>query len=473
MPDGTPPHAAAQTRLELLFTQARPASLAALVGALICAAYFYAVNPGMPPIIWLIAAVLAGGLRLVLYRRFFRTDRAHRPDEYWLRLNGVTAVTIGLVWGALPLLPIGDAPMHVRELQTLAPGFILMAAIVSYGVYLSQYLVLLLTMGITMIVSRLWVSGLEGLPTALLFLLLMPVLAITAKRYAGLVQAKLASQNRMNDLIDELTAANEELQTHNDTLAQQQDLITQEEDLAQHVFKRLTLGGNHKLTGVYTWNQSMGRLSGDLTQTTCGPEGQAYVRLGDFTGHGLPAALGALPTSAIFLAMASKGLSIESIVSELNTRLRGLLPTGYFCCAVVLELSADRRSVNIWNGGLPPVLVRRKNTEGYNRIESHSLPLGVVGENEFDASTKHYTLQPGDLLYAYTDGLTEAENNQGEMWGTQRLEAFLQRSDLDTPRLPALIDAVLEHVNLAPASDDISVLEVTAAPEENEEADAA
>ena len=79
----------------------------------------------------------------------------------------------------------------------------------------------------------------------------------------------------------------------------------------------------------------------------------------------------------------------------------------------------------------------------------------------------------GDLLYAYSDGLTEAENFDGEMWGIDRLEAFLQRPDLPTPRLPSLIDTVLEHVNLAPPSDDISVVEVEATPRVASRADAA
>ena len=71
------------------------------------------------------------------------------------------------------------------------------------------------------------------------------------------------------------------------------------------------------------------------------------------------------------------------------------------------------------------------------------------------------------------DGLTEAENFDGEMWGTARLETFLQRRDLPTPRLPSLIDAVLEHVNLAPPSDDISVVEIEATPIAASRADAA
>jgi len=165
---------------------------------------------------------------------------------------------------------------------------------------------------------------------------------------------------------------------------------------------------------------------------------------------------------------------VDLIASELNTKLNDLLPVGYFCCAVLLELSADHRRLRIWNSGLPPVLVKRRGGKGYERINSHSLPLGVAVGEAFDTRAQERELHPGDLVYAYTDGLTEAENIDGEMWGIERLEHFLERTDLQTPRLPALIDAVLEHVARAPASDDISVVEIEAgAKSAAERADAA
>jgi serine phosphatase RsbU (regulator of sigma subunit) len=183
--------------------------------------------------------------------------------------------------------------------------------------------------------------------------------------------------------------------------------------------------------------------------------------------------LGALPASSVFLAMASKGLPVESIATELNTKLNQLLPIGYFCCAVLLELSADQRTLNVWNSGLPPVLVKRRDKAGYERIISHSLPLGVITGEAFDTPAQRVELRPGDLVYAYTDGLTEAANRDGEMWGTERLENFLERPDLPFPRLPALIEEVLQHIDRAPTSDDISIVEVEAGSVAAERADAA
>jgi serine phosphatase RsbU (regulator of sigma subunit) len=450
-------------RLQLLFRQSRSTSVVAAIAAGACAIIVHNAIPGPVPWIWFGTIALLTVARLLLYRRYFQTERNHAPVKYWLRQHAILALPTGIAAGMLPLFPgMETAPQHVRELQGLVPALVVMAGITSFGVYFSQYLVLLVSATATTIITRLWADGSDGATMVVLFALFAPILAVTAKRYSQSIQESLAAKAHSQSLVRELTLTNNALEHHNTTLAQQQDLILQEEELARHVFDQLTLGGDHQLPGVRTWNQAMGSLSGDLIQTARGPEGQAYVFLGDFTGHGLPAALGALPASSVFLAMAAKGLPVETIAVELNRKLYQLLPIGYFCCAVLLELSADRRQLHVWNGGLPPILLRRRGASGYERLRSHSVPLGVLGEREFETEATSLPLHQGDVVYAYTDGLTEAEDLDGEMWGLERLETFLLRDDLPSSKLPALIDAVLEHVNLAPASDDISIVELLA-----------
>ena len=473
MPKCDAPEPIEHQRLRLLFRQSHSTSVVAAIGAFVCTAIFYANTPGAAPLLWLGAVLFVSGLRFGLYRRFFATDIRRFPEPYWLHLNTLTALLVGFTWGAIPLIPVSGGAHYVHELQTLIPGFVLLAAISSYGVYFSQYLALWASIGATTVTTRLYMSGSDGIYEALLFALFLPVLILTAKRYSESLHSSMYAKFRSEQLVSELTASNKALEHHNTVLGQQQDVIQQEEALAKHVFSQLTLGGDHELPGVHTWNQSMGSLSGDLIQTARGPGGQVYVFLGDFTGHGLPAALGALPASSVFLAMAAKGLPVETIATELNRKLYQLLPVGYFCCAVLLELSPDRQHLHIWNGGLPPVLILRDGASSYEKIASHSVPLGVLGADEFHAAASECALNPGDVVYAFSDGLTEAENLDGEMLGAERVEHFLLRADLGAPKLPALIEVVLEHVNLVPASDDISVVELVASAAAENEADAA
>lgn len=473
MPENNPWESVEHERLHLLFRQAHSASAIALLGALACLGVMLHAKPGVGPVIWFTAILATTAVRFALYHRFFADDARYQPDRYWLHHHFWTGCLVGVAWGSLPLVPMADAPVYVRQLQTLVPGFLVMAAVTSYGVYFSHYMGLLLTTGLTTIACHLIARGAEGIPEGILYAVFAPVMVMTAKRYCDSLVVSMQARRRSQDLVERLTVANDDLVSQNNIMTRQRALIEQEEALAKHVFGQLILGGDRRLAGIHTWNQSMGSLSGDLTQTICGPSGQAYIFLADFTGHGLPAALGALPASSVFLAMAAKGLPLNAIAVELNRKLNQLLPVGYFCCAVLLELSADHRTLSIWNSGLPPVLIKRRGQADYERISSHSLPLGVVVDGAFDTGAQQVSLQEGDLVYAYTDGLTEAENTEGEMWGIRRLEHFLERPDLPIPRLPALIDAVLEHVNQAPPSDDISIVEIEASPAADARADAA
>ena len=471
---GAPPTLTAEhERLQLLFRQAQSTSVMAGVAAVACAFVIMNEIPGPGPWVWMSSVLVITALRLQLYRRFFRTQPGHHPPGYWLMRHALAAVPVGIAAGALPLLQLSHAPLYIQEMQTLVPALVVMAAITSFGVYMEQYLVLLLTTILTVTMTRLWVDGTAAVPTIIMMSLFAPLLALTAKRYGDSIKRTLEARQRSESLVEELTTTNNDLAHRNELMAQQQDLLEQEEELAKHVFQQLIVGGDHKLPGVHAWNQPMGTLSGDLIQTARGPAGEAYVFLGDFTGHGLPAALGALPASSVFLAMSSKGLPVDIIARELNRKLRELLPVGYFCCAVLIQLSTDRRQAKVWNGGLPPILIKRRGQKDFEQITSHALPLGVIDDSEFDSDAQLCALEPGDALYAYTDGLTEAENIDGEMWGRERLRQFLQHPGLGAPKLPALIDAVLDHVNLAPPSDDISIVEIEALPLAAKAADAA
>ena len=464
---------AEQERLRLLFRQSRSTSIVAAMAATATAALIHWHAPQAGVWVWLACIWALTAARQLLYRNFFHTEPGSVPVRRWLSLHGVAAVPVGVAAGALPLLDFTGAPGYVRELQTLVPALVVMAAVSSFGVYFYQYLVLLVATVVTVVITRLVSDGSGAIPMVVMFAMFAPILALTARRYASSIAGSLYARHRSEELVRELTTTNGELENQNLKLARQREVIHQEEELAKHVFHQLTLGGKTELPGVHTWNQPMGSLSGDLIQTARGPDGQDYVLLADFTGHGLPAALGALPASSVFLAMAAKGLPVETIAIELNRKLHELLPVGYFCCAVMFEVAPDRRSLHVWNGGLPPVLIRRAGTADHDQVESHSVPLGVLASDQFDTAAQCVSLRHGDLVYAHSDGLTEAENLDGEIWGAARLHAFLGRDDLTAPKLPALIETVLEHVNLAPPSDDISVVELVVDEAVEREADAA
>ena len=173
--------------------------------------------------------------------------------------------------------------------------------------------------------------------------------------------------------------------------------------------------------GVRKLLSPMSIFNGDILLSAPTPWGGTRAMLGDFTGHGLSAAMGALPLSDIFYGMTRKGYSLADLALESNRKLRRILPTGLFCACVLIDTDPLRRQVTVWNGGLPDVLVRGRDGGLRLRMRSTHLPLAIVGDEEFDASVESFELCAGDRLFAYSDGVIEAQSPDGTMFGSDRL----------------------------------------------------
>lgn len=245
-------------------------------------------------------------------------------------------------------------------------------------------------------------------------------------------------------------------------LKAKQSIIDQEEEIARQVFEKVTQAGKHNNPNVHFWNKPMTGFSGDLLMSVESKTGFTYVMMCDFTGHGLPAALGAIPVSLVFYPMAKNDVGIPEIVSEINDKLLNLLPTAFFCCAAIMVLDRSHKSCIFWNGGLPPLLHYDSEGELKASLEGGHLPLGIAPYAMKDTIPQEILLEPGDSIYAYTDGLTEADNPDGEMFNESRLLAALSTPSNNTSRIPLVRNQVEGFMAEAPASDDISIIELVA-----------
>jgi len=237
----------------------------------------------------------------------------------------------------------------------------------------------------------------------------------------------------------------------------------QEVKFAKHMFDAVLRRSPMAPRGLQSWAITAGHFCGDLMIHEETPDGRLNILLGDFTGHGLAAAVGALPTSDVFFAMSRKGLPLGEIAAEINRKLHMLLPIGHFCAATLVSLDVLRASMEVWIGGQPPLLLidaRRHVTE---KVVSRHFPLGTVGTDEFDATTQTCALATCSHLLLYSDGLVEARNADGEMFGEERLAQALGAAGGRTrkagpmqgikSRLVGFLDGLEPH-------DDVSVLAV-------------
>ena len=160
------------------------------------------------------------------------------------------------------------------------------------------------------------------------------------------------------------------------------------------------------------------KTSGDILLAATCPDGRQHVLLGDFTGHGLTAALGGPIASDTFYKMTSKGLTMAEIGHEINRHMCSKMPTGLFLAAILFEVNVQRDSVNIWNCGMEDVLFFKNDTFTEN-IKSTRPALGIIKDNLDNMLT--LDLQASDKLYAYSDGIIETTNSSNEMFGQERL----------------------------------------------------
>ncbi len=269
-----------------------------------------------------------------------------------------------------------------------------------------------------------------------------------------LLRAKLAAMERMRRLYQELTEQRDAL------LAHHQRLQT-EHEVAERVFSKILHANPLDIENLRVHLAPMEITNGDVVFSARRPLGSGrHLLLGDFTGHGLSAALGAMPVSDIFYAMTERGFSLRAITLEINKKLREKLPTGLFmACALVHHDPAAGR-LEVFNCGLPDVLVVDRRGGLKARIPSANLPLGVIGSEELTLRAETIDVAPGDRVFLYSDGLIEAVDEHGEMFGEARLLAEIEAGHPPHrlfERIRAAVDAFRGE---ARQSDDITLVEM-------------
>lgn len=229
-----------------------------------------------------------------------------------------------------------------------------------------------------------------------------------------------------------------------------------EHQIVEHIFSR-AIEGNCYIPHLLDLHLSPASMfNGDILLTSIGPTGNLYIMIGDFTGHGLAAAVGTLPVSRTFYSMAQKGLSVGDIANEINSTLWNILPDDMFCAASIIELNHSGKTLSVWAGGTPDMYLLDSSNNSKQTIASQHMALGVMDEDEFDIASDNYNVTPHHSLVAYTDGLVELSNDQDEMYGYERLEALLD--DPKQNNMHGIIDSFKEFKGGQEQDDDITLI---------------
>lgn len=247
------------------------------------------------------------------------------------------------------------------------------------------------------------------------------------------------------------------VEMHGDLLRVKNDLAY-EREIIENILLKMRHNDHFDLSHVRELQEPLERTSGDILLAALRPDGGQHLMLGDFSGHGVTAALGGPGVADIFYSMTAKGLPMTLIIKEMNQRLCRKMPVGLFCAGAFVEINAERGQIRAWNCGMPDILVFRQG-ELLERVNSSHFSLGIM-EQSFD-NFAIIDVMAGDRVYAYSDGITEALNVEGEEFGEARLRQAIGDILTTDKDIRYLLDTVLHFRGENLQSDDITLFELT------------
>lgn len=180
-----------------------------------------------------------------------------------------------------------------------------------------------------------------------------------------------------------------------------------------------------------TFYQPAHEFGGDYYDFLSLQGGRWGIAIGDVSGKGISAAL---IMASLHASLRAEGLHphlhLSTLIGSVNRLVYESSPTHLFASLFYSEYEPATRMLKFVNAGHnrpSPEWVMRK----CSYLNSTGMPVGISADSQFASGTFQFEID--DLLIAYTDGITETENDHGEPWGQQRLENLLPSYSRKTP----------------------------------------
>lgn len=180
--------------------------------------------------------------------------------------------------------------------------------------------------------------------------------------------------------------------------------------------------------------------------------------IGDVSGKGVPAALYMARLVSDFRFYTQLNRDPSTTLTKINEVLVERGRRGMFVTLQYAAIDLSKGSVTIGSGGhLPPIWVRENGNSSETLELQGGVPLGIMEGMAF--AQREFSLQSGDLLVFFTDGVVEAKNKTGEQFSMQRLQTIARRSWPSSQDLvEEIVQSVAEFSKGAPQHDDITVM---------------
>jgi phosphoserine phosphatase RsbU/P len=199
-------------------------------------------------------------------------------------------------------------------------------------------------------------------------------------------------------------------------------------------------------------------IGGDLYDVLGYSNSRTAIAIGDVSGKGAPAAIYAALVSGILRSHAPIEPAPAEMLAALNYSLSERRVDGQFVSLIYALWDDENRSLVVANSGLPrPVYCHNGKTQ---LIEATGLPLGLFDEADYDEFT--FKADPGDLFVFFSDGILDATNKAGDLFGRTRLEKVISdcaKNSVDSI-VKSIFKAAAEHASGVETFDDQTVVAI-------------
>jgi len=196
-------------------------------------------------------------------------------------------------------------------------------------------------------------------------------------------------------------------------------------------------------------------ISGDYYDVMELPGGRLVFTFADISGKGISAAILMSNVHAVLRILAAEGLPPGEVCSRLNRHLYQVTEASRFATVFYGEWNAAARRLTYTNAGHnTPILVGSRRAD---RLEQGGPPLGLFLESPYGEGS--VTLEVGDLIAVYSDGITDAENSDGEPFGESRLEGVIvSHAEKSLAEIEQQVLKAVHEWSSEEASDDATLL---------------
>jgi sigma-B regulation protein RsbU (phosphoserine phosphatase) len=218
--------------------------------------------------------------------------------------------------------------------------------------------------------------------------------------------------------------------------------------------KELPQGEGYEIEVCYIPLEDLG---GDYYDIRKNPDNSITMLVADATGHGLPAAFISSMTKMAIVAVSKE--HPNELFAGMNQLMTPQMPPGRFITMAAISYDPSSGKLSSARAGHPPVIIFRRNQGSAIELKAGGFAIGFMSDSEY--SSEDCALESGDIAVLYTDGITEAQNRNLELFGSKRVIEALTASSSEMSAKQVLTSIVAKFKEFTEGrilKDDVTMI---------------